>query len=311
VSGYEDAKAADGTVGELLALWKREGIERKPNGKPRSHWTVKSYRAALPAVEERFGATRYGKTELEASRGRALGPADIQEFVAECESPSMGNLYHAVLMNTFGYAIRRGRTVYNPCEKVVKNGLDPRTREPREWEVEALSTLARPLLALMMDYEGITGDRVTEILEILRAHCVADGIRIRRKGGKWETWEWTPELRRIFNEAAKLPGATPFAKSPLFPGRRGKRFSYSGFDSAWQALKCKANAELARGIVDPDTLKLHPGLAILDLHFHDLRSKTHDDAEDAGHEGHEQIGDTKAVAKKHYARREKRKTPLR
>ncbi len=65
--------------------------------------------------------------------------------------------------------------------------------------------------------------------------------------------------------------------------------------------------------MDPDTLELHAGLAILDLHFHDLRSKTHDDAEEERGvgAGAAQIGDTKAVAKRHYARREKRKKPLR
>lgn len=314
LTGSKDADAEEGTVGELLALWEfsTDGLPRKPNGKPRAGGTIKSYTAALPAVKSRFAGMRYGKTEQDAARGKAIGTVDVQAFVAESESLSMGNLYLAALMNTFAYAIRKGKTVYNPCEDAVKNGLDPRTREPREWEVEVLGALARPLLALMMDYEGITGDRVSEILGILRSHCVAEGIRIRRKGGKWETWEWSPELQRIFNAAARLPGATPFPASPLFPGRRGKRFTYSGFNTAWQALKAEANEELTAGVVDPDTLELHAGLAILDLHFHDLRSKTHDDAEQGRvGAGAEQIGDTKAVAKKHYARREKRKKPLR
>lgn len=317
VSGYAASKddSKQGTVGELLALWEfaADGLPRKPNGKPRAGGTIKSYKAALPAVKARFAGMRYGRSEQEASRGKAIGTVDVQQFVAESESLSMGNLYLAVLLNVFGYAIRKGRTTYNPAEDAVKNGLDPRGREPLEWEVEALGAMARPLLALMMDYEGITGDRVNEILAILRAHCVAEGIRILRKGRKWETWEWSPELRRIFNDAAKLPGATKFPKSPLFPGRRGKRFTYSGFDTAWQALKRKTNEVLAAGIVDPDTLELHAGLVILDLHFHDLRSKAHDDAEEERGEGAgaEQIGDTRAVAKKHYARREKRKTPRR
>lgn len=313
VSGYNEASTVEGTVGEILTTWERDGIARKSNGKPRAAGTIRAYKAAMPAVMARFAGVRYGKTEHDAARGKALGTVDVQSFVAECESPSMGNLYLAVLMNTFGYAIRKGKTTYNPAADAVKNGMDGRTREAREWEVEVLGTLARPLLALMMDYEDITGDRVNEILAILRSHCVADGIRVCRKGGKWETWEWTPKLRRIFNEAALLPGATPFPKSPLFPGRRGKRFTYSGFNTAWQALKAEANGELAVGIVDPDSLELHAGLAILDLHFHDLRSKNHDDAEDERGEGAgaEHIGDTKAVAKKHYSRREKRKKPLR
>lgn len=314
VSGFEDAPAAEGTVAELVKLWKDgKGLTHEPDGKRRAAATTKSYTNALTLLEQRFNAVRYGKTEHEASRGRAIGTADVQRFVRDCQSKSVANIALAVMKNIFDHAIREGHTTYNPCDKVVKNDMPAREREPLEWEVECLRALARPLLVSMMDYEGITGDRVNEILGILRAHCVAEGIRILRKGGRWETWEWSPELRRIFNEAAQLPGATPFPKSPLFPGRRGKRFTYSGFDTAWQALKRKATDALAAGVVDPDTLELHAGLAILDLHFHDLRSKTHDDAEDERGEGAgaEQIGDSKAVAKKHYARREKRKTPLR
>lgn len=311
VSGFADVPAKDGTVGHLLQLWKRDGLTHTPKGKPRAAGTIRSYKNALAPLEERFFDVPYGKTELEASRGKAIGTVDIQRFVRECASPAIANIALAVASNAFDHAIREGLTTYNPCDKAVKNDMDPRTREPREWEVEALGAMARPLLALMMDYEGITGDRINEILDILRTHCVAEGIRIRRKGGKWETWEWTPKLLEIFNAAAHLPGATKFPASPLFPGRRGKRFTYSGFDSAWQGLKRKTNAQLAVGVVDPDTLEVHAGLVIDDLHFHDLRSKTHDDAEDqqAG-AGAEQIGDSKAVAKKHYSRREKRKKPL-
>lgn len=312
VSGYADPQTVDGTVGELLGSWFKEALHKRPNGRKRAAETVRTYKACYPAVLERFAAARYGRTEFEASRGKAIGTADIQSFVAECESPSMGNLYFAILANAFGYAVRRGRTVYDPCEKVVKNAMDARTREPLEWEVEALRTLARPLLGLLMDYEGITGDRINEILALLNASCEAKGIRVKRsKRGRPEIWGWSPELTRIVEEAALLPGATKFPASPLFPGRRGKRFTYSGFDTAWQALKRKANAALAEGMVDPDTLELRAALVIEDLHFHDLRSKAHDDAEDAGRAGNEQLGNTTRVARVHYARREKVKPPLR
>lgn len=313
LAGVLDGEAADGSVGALLLQWKRSanGLPLKPNGKPRAAGTIKSYKATIPHVLERFKDARYGKTSIEASRGQAIGPADIQRFVATFPSKSIANIALAVLSNAFGHGIREGRTVYNPCEHVVKNGMYGRTRQFRPWEEEALRTLARPLVGLIMDFEGITGDRINEILAILRADLTPDGIDVHRKGGKVETWRWTPELRRIEREAAQLPGATPFAKSPLFPGRRGKAFTYSGFNTAWQALKAETNELLAAGITDPDTLELHAGLAIEDLHFHDGRSKVHDDAIDAGRDGAEQIGDTEQVARTNYARRPPQKTPLR
>lgn len=311
VSGHrEEELAANGTVAELVTTWRDEAIKKKPGGKPRSKATVRSYQAAIPLVLKRVGAAHYGKTDFEASRGRAIGSADIQNFVAEHPSPSVANICLAVLANSFNYGIRRGRTTYNPCDKVVKNDLDGRKRELQEWEVEVLATLARSLLRLILDYVVITGDRINEILAIAIADLMPHGIRVTRKGGKVEVWEWTPELRRIVAEAAKLPGATPFPKSPLFPGRRGKPFTYTGFNAAWQALKRKANEHLREGIIDPDSLERVGRLAITNLHFHDSRAKVHDDAEDAGLSGHQQIGDTRKVAERHYARREKRKTPL-
>jgi hypothetical protein len=63
-------------------------------------------------------------------------------------------------------------------------------------------------------------------------------------------------------------------------------------------------------VVDVDTLERHDALVIDDLHFHDWRSKTHDDARDKGRKGHEQIGDTEAVAVRHYSRRPTSKLPL-
>jgi hypothetical protein len=65
----------------------------------------------------RFGAARYGKTEFEASRGQAIGAADIQRFMSE--AGSIGKRYHAVLKNAFDHGIRCGRTTYNPCDKVT------------------------------------------------------------------------------------------------------------------------------------------------------------------------------------------------
>jgi hypothetical protein len=313
VSGYREAKAEPGTVSELLKLFKDHGIHRQPNGQPRSPNTIGQYRWCLTVLEPKFGACRYGKTEFEASRGQALGTAEIQQFV--WDNGSVGNKCFAVLDNAFDYAIRRGKTTYNPCDKVAKNEPNARTREALEWEVECLSTMASAVMALWMAMEDITGWRISDILKVVRAQVVPDGVRVQHgKRGKRRLWEWTPRLRWIVEEAGKLPRATLFPASPLFPqpaGRNaGKRYSYAGFNAQWQQLKADVNAALAEGIIDPDTLQVHPGLQIEDLHFHDLRAKAHDDAEAEGLPGHVLLGNTERVADKHYARREQRRRPL-
>lgn len=295
VSGFNDAKTEDGTVDELLTLWERDGIELQPNGTPRAESTIAAYRKAVPVLRTKFGACRYGKTEHETSRGQAIGPAEIQSFIADNPKKIIANRYLAVFDNAFQYGIRKGRTTYNPCLDVVKNASKARTREPLPWEVECLRTLAGPLLGLQMDFEAITGWRVGDMLQLTRAKLNPDGIRRRQqKTTKDELWEWTPELRRIVAEAASLRGATSFPASPVFPSRRGTRQKYNAFNLSWQALKRRTNAALAACEVP---------LRIEDLHFHDLRSKAHDDAEEAGLEGHELLGNTRGTSRRHYRRR--------
>lgn len=325
VSGYREMEEKTGTVEELINRFKYDAMEKRRNGKKRAAETIKSYNNVIPMILERFGAMRYGKTAIEAAHGKAIGPADIQRFVAE-GGGALENISLAVLSLAFRHGIRIGLTTYNPCQGVLKNDTEPRTREPQEWEVECLRTLAKALMGLLIDFEDITAWRINEILGLQRYRLTADGILIQKsKGGKWEVWQWSPELRRIVADAMKLPGANivpinkvtrlPYADRELFvfPSRRGKRFSYSGFDTAWQALKRRTNAALAAApVIDVETL-MPTGytISIEDLHFHDLRSKAHDDAVDAGMNGASFIGDTREVAERHYSRRAVRRTPLR
>lgn len=309
LTGLRDPEIKEGTVAELLAAFFSETVRKRPTGKKRADTTVARYEYCRHVIESRFGAARYARTEGDVMRGQGLGTAEIQTFVDESGSYARQRL--AVLKGSFDYAIRRGKTTYNPCDKVAAPMGNARTREPKEWEFECLGAMASPVIALILAYTVVSGYRISEVLRLHRRDLTAEGIRHQVKGGRWETLTWSAEVRRIVGEAEVLPRATRFPASPLFPNARGKAYTYSGFDTAWQDLKRAPNAALASGILDPETLELHAGLEILDLHAHDARSKVHDDAEAMGREGHEAIGNTERVADKHYARREKRRRPLR
>jgi integrase len=309
VSGYRDAKA-EGTVGELLTLFNAGPIYTRRNGRPRTDNTVQQYRWRLPAIYAQFGSSAYGKTERDVAEGRGLNAGQIQDFITA--SGSLGRAYLAILTGAFDVGLLKNLTTYNPCDKVIAQYSDPRTREPMEWELEVLGTMATPVVGLILETKSISGFRISEVLRVRRADMNAEGIRFKVKGGKWETLLWSPKLREIVATAEALPKATKFPASPLFPNIRGKDYSYPGWDSAWRALLRRTRAALAeQGGVNPHSLAAFPALSISDLRVHDIRSKVHDDAEAMGREGHEQIGNTERVADRHYSRREKRRRPLR
>lgn len=308
----------EGTVGELLELWEKDpaGLPLKPNGTARAEATKAMYRNDLKAVRARFGKCRYGKTERDAADGAAIGTPLVQVWVDEHPHRAMMKREFYALYNAFAFAMRRGRTTYNPCAAVALPAPGVREREALPWEVECLRTIAGERMGLMMDFEAITGWRVGDILGLVRAQGTTEGVRVRyRKQGKRWLWEWSPELRRIWSAADRLPLAGKFPASPVFPATRkgaGGPLSYGAWDSEWQRLKRATNAMLAaQGITDPDTLERAAGPAIADLHFHDLRSKAHDDAEELlGIPGYQFLGNSPSVARRHYQRREQRAKPL-
>lgn len=310
VSGYRDAQQA-GLVGELLTLFnsgEHPPILTKANGKPRSANTVQQYRWRLPALLAHFGAMRYGRTATEVAAGKGVHAGQIQAFITA--SGSLGKAYLAILTGAWRNAILSNLTTYNPCADVKALDGDARTREPLEWEIEVLGTMAGPLVGLILDTKAISGYRISEILRAHRRDMNADGIRFKVKGGKWETLLWSPRLRAIVAAAEQLPKATKFPASAIFPNSRGKAYSYAGWYSAWANLVTATNNAL-EAILDAEDLQpWHQALRIDDLLVHDVRSKVHDDAEALGREGHEQLGNTERVADRHYSRREKRRRPL-
>lgn len=305
-----------GTVLELLDAWITPGLNGKPapvamkgNGKPRAQSTVYQYTWLVKKVLiPRFGPMRYGKTAIEAARGAAIGTVDVQRFVADGGTTS-ANVAVGCLSSVFMWARRIGRTTYNPCDGVAKIVQDGRQREPKTWEVECLGTMAEELgrrrMALMIDFDSICGWRSIDIRKLRRGQLTPEGIQSRaQKNGKRQLLLWNDDLKRIVREALELPGALRagvFPLSPVFAARNGKELSGNAFWGDFRRLVQQTNEALA-GCAVP--------LKIEDLGFHDLRSKAGDDAEEAGFDMHEFLGNTPAVASKHYARRERKVVPL-
>ncbi len=317
INGLRQAPASgSSTVEALLTEWISPGERGRPapvalkdNGKARAASTVKQYTWVVKKVLiPRFGAMRYGKTAIDAARGKAIGTVDVQRFISDVGTTS-ANVAAGCLSSAFMWGKRNGRTTYNPCDGVAKIAQEGRTREPKAWEVECLGAMAEHLgrkrVALMIDFESISGWRAVDMLNLARRQLTPEGIQSRaQKNGKRTLLTWNDDLKRIIAEALELRGARRagiFPLSPVFASRSGGKLSGGAFWDSFRLLVQQTNEALAQCAIP---------LVIEDLGFHDLRSKAGDDAEDAGLEMHEFLGNTAAVASKHYARRERKITPL-
>jgi integrase len=177
VSGHREAgRRHSGHGGRAADLFDAGPIKAKPTGKKRSDNTVKQYRWCLPAIRKRFAASKYGKTEYEASRGEAICAADVQRFVKE--AGSLGKKYLAILKGSFDNGIREGLTTYNPMRqgKLPKSSTRARGSR-RNGKSSACPRWRRPVLSLMMAFEAITAWRISDIIGLRRVQLTPAGVR--------------------------------------------------------------------------------------------------------------------------------------
>jgi hypothetical protein len=97
-----------------------------------------------------------------------------------------------------------------------------------------------------MDFEGITGWRISDILKLQRAQLTADGssapAEARQAPALGVDRRAPPDRRRVDHPTRRqrLPG---LASLPQIAA--GDEQTYNAFDTTWQALKRRTNALLA------------------------------------------------------------------
>lgn len=315
VTGRVDVPVeATGRVSEIIAAFRARGLKKKDNGQPRAPKTILEYDAALTVMDKRFGHMRYGKTAADVIGGRCLATHHISEYLSDDGRP-IANRRVAALSAAFTWARRKtSLTTYNPCLGSGKNAEDGRDREVLEWEVEALHTVAEQLkmkwLHLVMRFEAVSGWRISDIRLLDIKRLTPNCIKVTQgKRGRKQDLYWSDELRDIIAEAKTLPGANVIAVGDnatryVFPAPDGQPLTLDAFEKRWGRLMRRANQMLKDGDL------AGAGLQITDLHFHDLRAKAGDDAEEQGQERDKFLGNSKAVADRHYARRAAKVYPV-
>lgn len=237
ITGTPAEIAVDGTVAEIIDDFVSQEIPRlerakRPNGKPKlSPATAKEYRRQAPLLRGEFGEKRYARTQAQSMNPDVLRLADVQRFVRRFDGQKgsvSANRMVACLSAIFTFAMRNGYCTYNPCLGVERNDEAPRDRPVTQEDRDAIGMAACVTYRLMMRLTEATGMRLTDVRNLLIGKCGDSEIDLRQsKTGRGQTWEITPAVRALLDEAKALPGRS--RSLFVFPNpRTGKAYSEGG-----------------------------------------------------------------------------------
>lgn len=113
-------------------------------------------------------------------------------------------------------------------------------------EYDAVRNLATGYIPIMMELAYLCRARRGEIEQLRRSDVLEEGLRLQRsKGSEGEITLWSPRLRAAV-DAAKAYNAdapSPLSGAFLIHDRHGAPIKKNAFDTAWQKVMAKAEAQ--------------------------------------------------------------------
>lgn len=229
-------------------------------------------------------------------RPNELQPKDIGRFLDRPKGKIQANRQVAVLSAIYAKMVGRWYVAEkNPCRDVERNESHRRTRYVTDAEFEALYSIAKPRVRVMMDLALITGQRQGDLLGLLQTAVTAEGVLFQQgKTGKRLLVSMSPALLEVVDRARAMRPQVHIGGF-LVRTRRGDRYTGEGFRACWQRMMRKA---------------LRLGLLKERFTFHDLRAKSVSDSKSL-EEAFERAGHTSmAMTRGTYDRGIRKVTPL-
>lgn len=162
-------------------------------------------------------------------------------------APISANRQIQYLKAVWNWALERHKDIPpNPCIGVKLNKQTPRRRLVSREDYEKVRALATGYIPIMMEIAYLCRARRGEITTLKRSDVLEEGLRlVRAKGSEGEITLWSPRLRAAV-EAAKAYNAgapSPVTGAWLIHDKAGQPIKKNAFDSAWQKVMAKAEAE--------------------------------------------------------------------
>ncbi len=165
-------------------------------------------------------------------------------------------------------AIRWGHLETNPCREVQRIKESPRKRYVTDEELEAVQSVAPKVVALLLEFDLLTGQRIRDVLKIRLDDIQESGLHIEQSKTKQRLIiSLSPDLQAVIEQIRRHNAELAKQGATLFHTRSGTPYTYNGI-----------RAMFSRAV--QQALKL--GLIKEPFRFQDIRAKSATDAERAG-----------------------------
>lgn len=194
----------------------------------------------------------------------------------------MGNRILSYLNQVFSQAVESGMVQSNPCADIKPYPEKPRDRYITDSEWTAIRSAASENLRPIIDVAYLTGQRISDVLNIRIDDISEDGIYFRQqKTGARIMIKMTEDLENAVDEALELPRKQ--RGDTLFCTKRGARpYAYRTVRDMWSTACNRAGVK--------------------DANLHDIRAKSLTDADAQGHNATVLGGHTSPNQTKRYLR---------
>lgn len=199
-------------------------------------------------------------------------------------TPNMANRCLSLLRTVFNYAVDQGEVDSNPCVGVKKLKEAKRRRYITDDEFTAIRAQADPRLQVIMDLQYLTGQRISDVLNLRRSQITDDGIllkpqKTKNSSGQMILLRWSPELREAVERAKAL---NEIPSLTLLRGRGGKAPNYRTVADQFSKAAAAAGVE--------------------DVRLNDQRAKAATDAKRQGKSPRKLLGHTSDAMTERYLR---------
>lgn len=259
----------------IAGLWERYARDELPR---KATATQHSNRQESKKLLEVFGKMPVASIE----QHHAIQYLDLRGKA----SPTQANREIALLRHMLTKATHWAMIQRNPLLGLqYRNAEAPRDRYVTDQELEYAMGQATPMLRALMWIGYLTALRRGDLLRLTKANVTPEGLlTAEQKTGKRALIQWTPDLRRVVQEALD---ASPDCR--LFP------VTESAINTAWGRLQRKLEGQGAERFL-----------------MRDLRAKHATDFDAQGGDATAQLGHSgRAVTSRHYLRAPRRVLPVR